>query len=125
MRIILDSLPPKELRGNARLSTGFEQRWAVRRKAKDEFLGWLFVALQPYFLKPRVMLHKVVADVVFVVPDKRHRDIENFIMAMKCIWDELVLMEYLEADDYEHFSYGKISFEVNKEEAPKTIIELR
>ena len=89
--------------------------WLVRQALEP---GWSHLPHQPW---PRAE-----ADVVFVVPDHKRRDEDNFRIGLKELWDYLVDPVKLLPEDYsEVFTVKSVRFEVDKERAPRTIITLR
>ena len=56
----------------------------------------------------------VKATVTFVVPDKRRRDTDNLMAALKPLWDGLRDARVLVDDSHEHLRHGEPSVRVEK-----------
>lgn len=105
-------LPTRAMNPNGRA------HWAVRRKDVKPFQQ--AVALQCKGLR----FQKVLITLTFVVPDHRRRDGDNYLASMKSTLDILVWEGVVKDDSSEYVSYAPVQFEVDRERAPVTIIEI-
>ena len=125
--IEVDGLPPPELRGNGRRRT----HWAQQRRIAEDWLWLVRQGLEPWWGHlPQQPWPVAEAEVVFVVPDHKRRDEDNWTIALKELWDYLCPPTPqrhgigLIKDDSAECLTVNISFEVDKERAPRTIITL-
>ena len=124
-RISVPLLPPPSLRGNSSQS---KKDWAYREDYRTWSLFWQ-VAIRDW-LKKRgwpagVHIDPAVAHIIFVVPDRRRRDMDNYKRTGKAAFDAMVALGLLIDDSAAHLVDITGEMVVDKAEAPKTIIELR
>ncbi len=98
--------PPPELSPNARV------HWAEKQRATRDYRFECFASaanhrISETFARRPVrrrtpLSTPVTARVVFVVPDRRRRDLDNALASMKAAWDGLVDQGLLVDDDSKH-----------------------
>ena len=122
----INAIPPvKFLSANARLC------WQAQLRYKNILKGMVYYAA----LEARVdyvshnrhqwkTMPKARLTYTFIFPQKRNRDRDNLVAAMKCGQDMLVRATLIEADDSDHLFYGDHVVLVDKARAPLTIIHL-
>lgn len=115
----IPSLPPKESNPN------FRGHWGAKARAVKEFREMAMYCgidackgMPPGFFK-------AVVGITLVVKDARYyRDPDNMVASLKPAIDGCVDAGIIMGDDDEHLEYKlPIMYEVNREEAPKTILE--
>ena len=123
MRIEIDMLPPIECSPNYR---GY---WTGRYRGSREYSAAVFY-------KCIDMRNRMVAsgkfsrirvarlNVTLIFPELRVRDDDNLWSRFKPGRDALVHAGIIEADDIEHLHIGTLKVTINKDMAPRTIIEL-
>ena len=123
--IEIPQLPPVEYSPNWR---GF---WGKRYRAGQRFSQetFLCVVQTKSSLSPEVLsslpLEKVEISLLFVVKDDRIRDVDNWVARMKPGIDALCNAGLIVGDDYKHLAIKEVNFEVNPQQAPKTLIKLQ
>jgi crossover junction endodeoxyribonuclease RusA len=100
VRVTLElPFPPAELSPNAR--EGWRKKARITREYRED-CGWTGKQLtmngEPSLTPP------VRAEVVFVVPTRHRRDLDNLLASLKPAWDGLCDAGVLEGDDAERFS---------------------
>ena len=105
LTITIPFLPPRALSPNVR------SHFMVKNKAVQEFKNDCYLcALQaiseqcPDWQTPE----RARADVTFIVPDKRRRDLDNFLGSIKPLWDAFKAAGVIKDDSYRNFSLGKV-----------------
>lgn len=119
IRIEIPALPPKESNPNWR------GHWARKARAVKEFrelaMYCAFNAHQgapPWFFKAKVGITLVIKD------NRYYRDPDNAVASLKSAIDGCCDAGIILGDDREHLEYSlPIMYEVNPQEAPKTILE--
>lgn len=112
--------PPKELSPNARV------HWRPLAKAKAQYkedCGWIIhesrVTGKTAF---DAGWPPIMAQVTFVVNDRRRRDSDNFLIQLKPCFDALVEMGVLEDDSHDKLKIAEPKWERGTEK--KVIVEL-
>ena len=119
LKIEIPGLPPKEANPNFR---GF---WAKKAKAvKESRQMALLCAINasegrpPWYVKAEVSITLVIADMRY------YRDPDNALASLKPAIDGCVDAGVILGDDDRHLRYKlPISYRINRQEAPKTILE--
>ena len=109
--------PPKELSPNARV------HWRALAKAKAEYkedCGWSLAGWKSGGVNAPAP--PVMAQVTFVVADRRRRDSDNHMAMLKPVWDALVALEVLEDDSHDKLKIAEPKWERGPEK--KVIVEL-
>ena len=114
MRIELGHLPDRSLNPNKRLH--FMAIYAAKRDAKDEA-----IALVLEQGRPDTPYEKAHITITWVAKDKRRRDADNLLSALKATIDGLVEVGLLVDDDAMHVSY---TLRYERGEKDNTIIEV-
>jgi crossover junction endodeoxyribonuclease RusA len=103
--------PPKELSPNARV------HWAEKQRETRAYRWECFSEARPYRYLPQCRATGPrSAKVVFVVPNKRKRDLDNCMAMLKPCWDGLVDAGVLVDDDSKHLKLGAPEMRVQKGE---------
>ncbi len=101
--------PPRELSPNAR------PHWRVKHYATSQYRQECYVAIRkavgPSSACPT---GQVTAKVVFVVPDRRRRDLDNALASMKAAFDAMVAAGLLVDDDSKHLKLAAPEMRVVK-----------
>ena len=118
-RLELPYLPPVQLSPN--WSPRTQGSYYVSRRVKDKLQQDTAMAAKAAGLRP---MGKVLISVTFVVADHRRRDGDNWLIRLKASWDSLVKLGILKDDSSEFVSFAPVQFEVNKSQAPRTIIRI-
>ena len=98
MKIVLPNLPPKE--ANPNRNSHFYTRARGRREQHEQMLGYVLEQGRPD--KP---FEKAHITITWRSKDKRKRDIDNLLSAMKGSIDGLVEAGVLVDDSAKHLSY--------------------
>ncbi|GAI73563.1 unnamed protein product [marine sediment metagenome] len=120
IKISIPRLPPKELNPN------YRGHWSKKWEASSSFKVDTYIALVNagiYHTKEK-RFDKAKVDILFIFPDRRKRDLDNFFAMLKPCLDYLVDYGILTNDDSEHLSVGSIKG-VYKKGVSKTILEFR
>ena len=84
-----------------------QYRWECNLDARNQAFGDWKGPVSP-------LTSPVKATVTFVVPDKRRRDTDNLMAALKPLWDGLRDARVLVDDSHEHLRHGEPSVRVEK-----------
>ena len=98
MKIVLPNLPPKEANPNS--NSHFYIRSRVRREQHEQMLGYVLEQG-----RPDTPFEKAHITITWRAKDKRKRDIDNLLSAMKGSIDGLVEADVLVDDSAKHLSY--------------------
>ena len=98
MRIVLPDLPPRE--ANPNNNTHYYARSKVRRKQHEEMLAYVLEQG-----RPDTPMERAHITITWRAKDKRTRDIDNLLGAMKGSIDGLVKAGVLVDDSAKHLSY--------------------
>jgi crossover junction endodeoxyribonuclease RusA len=93
MRLILP-LPPRELAPNRR------PHWAAKAKAVREYRTRAWAVARNVSNGQRLDWERAEVRTVFMLPDRRRRDPDNLMAAMKAAWDGIVDAHVLTDDRY-------------------------
>ncbi len=123
MRIEINMLPPITSSPNDR------GHWAERYKASREYSAAVFymcIDMRNRLMEKGEFKCIMVArlNVTLIFPELRVRDDDNLWTRFKPGRDALVRAGIIEADDIEHLHIGSMKVLINRDLAPKTIIEL-
>jgi len=123
LKVEIPCLPPKEANPNWR---GF---WAKKAKAVKEFREMaMYCAINGCRGMPQVygvMYVKAEVAIILVIPDRRYyRDPDNALASLKPAIDGCVDAGIILGDDDKHLRCKlPITYRINRQEAPKTILE--
>lgn len=126
MRIEIPMLPPFELSPNYPRY----KHWGPKAQARKSWKSAVYLcavdARNKYLRTHKywTALEKASIKYCFIYDVKRKRDADNLIASMKVAQDSLIEAGIIMADDTEHLSIETPLILVNKELAPKTIIEV-
>lgn len=122
MKIVIPSLPPRELSPNYSRYA----HWSHRSMARTAWRTIIFSMAYNERNKARRWkpLYRARLKWTFVYKVKRNRDIDNLIAACKCGQDALVQAGIIVGDDSEHLELENPEIIIDKKRAPQTIIEL-
>ena len=98
IKIVLPNLPPKEANPNS--NSHFYIRSRVRREQHEQMLGYVLEQG-----RPDTPFEKAHITITWRAKDKRKRDIDNLLSAMKGSIDGLVEADVLVDDSAKHLSY--------------------
>lgn len=104
--------PPPELSPNVQV------HWGTKKRATDLYKAECFVAIRDvigHAERPEP-LQEARIKVVFVVPNKRKRDIDNAYASIKAAFDAMVRADLLVDDDSEHLRHDAPEMRVVKGE---------
>lgn len=126
MIIQVEMLPPAEVSPNARV------HWSKRHRATQEYKSAVFYAavdmknrLGRLQWKPGYPpFDRALIKLTFIFPNFRTRDEDNLRTRFKPGQDALVAAEIINNDSVEDIVYEPVKIIVDKEMAPRTIIEL-
>ena len=118
MRIVLPNLPPKEANPNS--NSHFYTRSRVRREQHEQMIGYVLEQGRPD--KP---FEKAHITITWRAKDKRKRDIDNLLSAMKGSIDGLVEADVLVDDSAKHLSYTLYYEWGDDIEKDETILEIK
>ena len=124
IRIEIEVLPPRELSPNY---SHFEH-WGKKAKAKKEWQETIYYTCVDWAVRNKdkgLPYEQTKLKWTFIYRTKRKRDIDNLIASCKCGQDCLVKAGLIVADDSEHLALVTPEIIVDKERAPRTIIELK
>lgn len=103
--------PPKDLSPNAR------PHWAVKQRVTREYRWECFAAAREHFWPQRDRpMGAVTAKVVFVVPTRHRRDLDNAMASIKTAFDALVSVGHLVDDDSKHLKLAAPEMRVQRGE---------
>ena len=121
MRVEIPALPPKETNPNWR------GHWGARAKSVKEFRQMAFYCAVSAHLGEFVCYVKAEVEITLVIPDRRYfRDPDNALASLKPAIDGCVDAGIILGDDDKHLQYKlPIMYQLNRAEAPKTILEFR
>jgi len=122
MRVEIPALLPKEANPNWR------GHWSKKAKAVKEFREMaMYCAINAYegVIPVGVMYVKAKVAVTLVIPDRRYyRDPDNALASLKPAIDGCVDAGVILGDDDKHLRYKlPITYRINRQEAPKTILD--
>jgi hypothetical protein len=121
MRVEIPALPPKETNPNWR------GHWGARAKSVKEFRQMAFYcAVNRCFFEP-IPLVKAEVEITLIIPDRRYcRDPDNLLASLKPAIDGCVDAGIILGDDDKHLQYKlPVMYQLNRAEAPKTILEFK
>ena len=98
MRIVLPDLPPKAANPNA--NSNYFTRSTVRRKQHEEMIAYVLEAG-----KPDTPYDRAHITITWRARDKRNRDVDNLLSAMKGSIDGLIHAGVIVDDSAKHLSY--------------------
>ncbi len=104
--------PPRELSPNVKV------HWGTKKRATDLYKAECFVAIRDvigHAERPEP-LQEATAKVVFVVPDRRRRDIDNAMASIKPAFDAMVTAGLLVDDDSKHLKLAAPEMRVQRGE---------
>jgi crossover junction endodeoxyribonuclease RusA len=99
--------PPPELSPNARV------HWGTKKRATEKYRQDCYLVVRETWAQGWIPVCST-AKVVFVVPDKRRRDLDNAMASMKAAWDGLVDAGLLVDDDSKHLKLAAPEMRVVK-----------
>lgn len=119
LRVEIPDLPPKEANPN------WHGHWAPKARAIKDFREMaMYCAINacqgmpPFFMKAKVGITLIIKDTRY------YRDPDNALASLKPAIDGCCDAGIILSDDNKHLEYSlPIIYEVNREEAPKTILE--
>lgn len=118
MRIVLPDLPPAAANPNA--NSHYFARSKVRRMQQEEMLAYVLEQGRPD--NPIDQAHITIT---WRAKDKRNRDVDNLLSAMKGSIDGLVTAGVLVDDSAKHLSYSLFYFWGDDVTENETIIEIQ
>ena len=98
MRIVLPDLPPKAANPNA--NSHYFTRSTVRRKQQEEMIAYVLEQG-----KPDTPYDRAHITITWRARDKRNRDVDNLLSAMKGSIDGLIHAGVIVDDSAKHLSY--------------------
>lgn len=108
---------------DSRLLPNRKAHWATKAKATAEARTTAWgIGIDYRFNQTPIpeTMKRCTAKVTFYPPDKRRRDLDNLLRAMKPFWDGLVDAQLIEDDS----CISEISVRLEQPGDPKTVIEL-
>jgi len=122
MRIEVSQLPPVEC------SPNWRGHWAQRYQAGELYKSAVYYscvdARNRALAKGRLVFIRARLNLTFIFPQRRRRDKDNLIARFKPGLDGIVDSGLVVDDDAEHLEIVGVSIQVDKKQAPLTIIEL-
>ena len=121
MRIEIDRLPPIQC------SPNYRGHWTEGHRASREYTAAVFymcIDMRNRCIEEFRKIRVARLNVTLIFPELRVRDDDNLWTRFKPGRDALVRAGIIEADDIEHLHIGSMDVIIDKDLAPKTIIEL-